>query len=161
NGVTQPPQRPACSIGPDFAWGTVAATPKPAAVLTGAPTGRTLYQYMSYSDNPQRPRHRGWFGPMTMIQFISDTGLLPGTAHDISMYVAKYGIYAALTDIANNHPNDMLALIMFSRPHFSNDPASAASVGAFQNAQVNLSHDYTAMMNALWYPPNSGSADVT
>ena len=72
---------------------------------------------MDYDDNPERPRHRFWFGPMTMIQFMSDTGILPGTAHDISMYPMKIGIGGALQDIQNNHPNDLVSMILFSRPH--------------------------------------------
>ena len=41
---------------------------------------------------------------------MSDTGLLPGTTHDISMVAAKLGIAGALQDIQNNHPNDMVSL---------------------------------------------------
>ena len=56
------------------------------------PNGRS---YINSTDNPKRPRHRFWFGPMTMIQFLSDTGRLPGTSHDISMVAAKLGIAGA------------------------------------------------------------------
>jgi hypothetical protein len=94
---------------------------------------------------------------MTMVQFISDSGLLPGTAHDISMYSAKVGIQSALEDIRNNHPNDLVSMILFNRPHFKNEPPEA---GRFSQAQFSLSRDYTGMINALWFPPNSTSADV-
>ena len=60
---------------------------------------------------------------MTMIQFLSDTGRLPGTAHDISMVAAKLGIAGALTDIQNNHPNDMVAMLLFSRPAYAGEPS--------------------------------------
>src|SRR5262249_47457007 len=92
------PGNPACSIGPDFTWGTVQIS-APVSGYTQAPTTR-----MHPQDNPKRPRHRFWFGPMTMVQYMSDTGLLPGTAHDISMYVAKLGVSGALQDISHNHP---------------------------------------------------------
>ena len=94
---------------------------------------------------------------MTMIQYMSDTGLLPGTTHDISMIAAKLGIAGALQDIQNNHPNDMVALIMFSRPNYAGEPAGA---GQFSVPRVSLGRDYSSMANALWFPPNSGSADV-
>jgi hypothetical protein len=144
-GNIQKPGNPACSYGPDFAWGTVSVTAKPAT------------QYMSYTDNPLRPRHRFWFGPMTLVQFLSDTGLLPGTAHDISMYPAKLGIQGALEDIRNNHPNTLVSLIMFARPPFSGEPAEA---GRFQGPVYGLSRDYTGMINSMWFPPNSSSSDV-
>jgi hypothetical protein len=153
-GNLQTPQHPACSIGPDFAWGTVAINGKPTTVPGGfyAPT------YMNYTDNPQRPRHRGWFGPMTMIQFMSDTGQFPGTAHDISMIAGRLGVHGALLDIQQNHPNDLVSLVLFSRPRITGEPTE---VGAFSQAQISLSRDYPTMINALYYPPNStGASDV-
>jgi Flp pilus assembly protein TadG len=148
-GTQQPPQKPSCSIGPDFGWGTVQITAKPSG---GSPNA-----YMNYNDNPQRPRHRGWFGPMTMIQFMSDTGLFPGTTHDISMIAGRLGVHGALLDIQANHPNDLVSLILFSRPRITGEPPE---VGAFSQAQISLSRDYAGMINALYYPPNSGSNDV-
>jgi Flp pilus assembly protein TadG len=145
------PGSPACSYGPDFTWGTAKAS-APVSGYAAAPTTR-----MHPQDNPKRPRHRFWFGPMTMVQFISDCGLNPGTAHDISMFPAKMGIAAALKDIENNHPNDLVSLIMYNRPIFDNDPPG---VGNFSQAQFSLSRDYAGMISALWYPPNSGTTDV-
>jgi hypothetical protein len=94
---------------------------------------------------------------MTMIQFMSDTGLLPGTTHDISMVAAKLGVAGALQDIQNNHPNDLVSLIMFSRPPFNGEMAAC---GQFPYARNNLSGNYTSLINSLWFPPNSSSADV-
>jgi Flp pilus assembly protein TadG len=148
-GNIQPPDNPSCSIGNDFTWGTVQISAKP--------TGTTNVPYMNYLDNPQRPRHRMWFGPMTMIQYFSDTGLFPGTAHDISMYPAKLGISGALADIQNNHPNDLVSLIMFGRPQFANDPPG---IGTFTNAQFSLTRNYASMINALFFPPNSATSDI-
>jgi Flp pilus assembly protein TadG len=150
------PGSPACSYGPDFTWGTIAINTRPTAA-PASPTGRVLPQYMNYADNPKRPRHRGWFGPMTMVQFISDTGLNPGTVHDVSMIAAKIGIQGALETIKNNHPNDLVSLIMFNRPRFNTDPPQ---VGAFSQAQIGLSRDYQGMIDALYYPPGSSLFDV-
>jgi len=139
-------QNPACSIGPDYVFGTVQISAKPG-------DGR----YMDYNDNPWRPRHRLWFGPLTMIQFMSDTGKLPGTAHDISMYPMKTGVGGALIHIQNNHPNDLISMILFNRPQYNNDPPN---VGGFNSVQYNLTNNFTGMLQSLWLPPNSSSSDV-
>jgi Flp pilus assembly protein TadG len=145
-GAVQHTQMPACSIGPDYVYGTVQISAPP-----------TDGRYMDYNDNVWRPRHRMWFGPMTMIQFLSDTGKLPGTAHDISMFPMKQGVAGALLNIENNHPNDLVALIPFNRPIFANDPPGC---GAFPQAQYSLNNGYTAMINSMWLPPNTSTADA-
>jgi hypothetical protein len=92
-----------------------------------------------------------------MVQYMLDTGLLPGTANDISMIAAKLGINGALLDIQQNHPNDQVALLFYSRPAFAGENID---VGQFSKPQVVLGRDYAGMINSLWYPPNSGNADV-
>jgi Flp pilus assembly protein TadG len=149
NGNVQHAQNPTCSMGPDYMYGAGAGTLNPPP-LNEIPE-------MNYGDNPWRPRHRLWFGAMTMIQFLSDTGMLPGTAHDISMYTMKVGVGAALTDIENNHPNDRVSMLLFSRPQYANDPPNS---GTFNQAQYCMSNDYTSMINALWFPPGTSSQDV-
>jgi Flp pilus assembly protein TadG len=135
---------PSCSYGPDFQWGTVQISAKPSA-STGT--------YMNYLDNPPRPRHRLWFGPMTMMQYIADTGLNPGTIRDISTYSAKLGIASVINDIQINHPNDAVSMIIFNRPQYTGDP----QIGTFSQAQSSLGRNYATMYNALWYPPNSST----
>lgn len=149
-GNIQHPGNPSCSYGPDFTAGT-GRTP----TITG-PDGGTS-PFVGANDNPKRPRHRLWFGPMTMIQYLSDTGLLPGTAHDVSMVAAKLGIHGALQDVKINHPNDLVSLIMFSRPHYSGEPNE---VGQFSIPQVPLTRDVDKLTNSLWYPPNTSTSDV-
>ncbi|HEV3143825.1 MAG TPA: pilus assembly protein TadG-related protein [Gemmataceae bacterium] len=155
-GNIQRPAHPACSIGDDFT--AFSGTSGQFVSITGPdsadPGGRF---YVAASDNPKRPRHRFWFGPMTMIQYLSDTGLFPGTVHDVSMYPAKLGITGALQDVSNNHPNDLVSLLMFARPHYTGEPME---VSDFNQAQFSLSKDYAGMINALWFPPNSSAADV-
>ncbi len=154
-GNLQAPGNPSCSYGPDFTAGS--ATNGTNVKITGPDSLNAGLTWIGPNDNPLRPRHRFWFGPMTMIQYMLDTGLLPGTAQDISMIAAKLGIQGALQDIQNNHPNDLLSLCMFSRPQFSGDPAN---MGRFTTPQVSLTNNYTNLINALWYPPNSGTTDV-
>jgi hypothetical protein len=112
---------------------------------------------MTYTDNPWRPRHRCWFGPMTMVQFMSDCGYLSGATHDIAMYPMKQGVGGALLDIQNNHPNDLIAMCLFSRPQFNDDNPGT---GCFNAPQYNLNNDYSAMVKSLWIPPNSGTSDI-
>jgi Flp pilus assembly protein TadG len=157
-GNIQHTQNPSCSMGPDFRFtlsphNGVTINAPPAA---GSGPGGTT-PYMNYLDNPWRPRHRMWFGPMTMIQFMMDTGLLSGVTHDISMFPMKQGVGCALLDIQNNHPNDLVAMLPFSRPQYSNDPSGT---GKFNNPQYNLTNTYSAMVSSLWVPPNSSGSDV-
>jgi len=149
-GNVQSPGNPACSFGPDFTWNTIQVSAP--VTYSKAPTVR-----MNPQDNPLRPRQRLWFGPMTMIQFMSDTKLFPGTVHDISMYPAKLGISGALQDIQNNHPNVLVSMILFSRPQYNNDPSG---IGEFNQVQYSLNRDYTSMINSLWFPPGSSVSDV-
>jgi Flp pilus assembly protein TadG len=123
----------------------------------GAATLQT-FTFMNPTDNPKRPRHRFWFGPMTMIQYMSDTGIFPGVTTDISMLPAKLGIQGALTDVQNNHPNDLVSMLMFSRPHYSGEPIDQ---GQFTDPVNSLSNNYSNLINSMWFPPNSNSADVT
>lgn len=144
-GTVNLPQSQALSYGPDYTFGTIQVTAKPGT------------QFMNYKDNPERPRHRLWFGPMTMVQFMSDTGILPGTAHDISMYPMKAGVGGALMDIQDNHPNDLVSVVLFARPQHANDPAGT---GSFNTAQYSLTNDYQSIINSLWVAPNTTSSDA-
>jgi len=149
--------------GTDYAWGTVQVTSK--ASLTGG-----TKPYMNYADNPLRPRLRFWFGPLTMVDFLDNFTLTyglspnaarytwwPGTCHEAPLYGCKLGIQAALNDIQNNHPNDLVSMIMFACPD-----ASANDVGRFNRPRVGLSRNYTNMQESLWYPPSTvGNSSAT
>ena len=153
-GNVQIPGTSTCSYGPDFACGDGSG------VSISGPDTNTSYKGIAFvapTDNPLRPRHRFWFGPMTMIQYILDTSISPGTFHDISMVPAKLGIAGAINDIQQNHPNDMVSMIYYARPSYSGEPST---VGTFDNPISSLGRNYTSLGNSLWYPPNSGSSDV-
>jgi hypothetical protein len=150
-GAIQKPGNPACSYGPDFVWNSGSYN---TVSLKNRPTdGR----YMDYTDRPKFPRHRLWFGPMTLVQYLSDTGNLPGTATDISTYSLKLGVQLALQDIQLNYPNTRVSLVPFSRPRFDGEPQEA---GRFTTAHVPMTSDYTALIYALWYPQGTAPGDV-
>jgi len=150
--------------GTDYAFGTTKITAK--SSLTGSPL-----PYMYYLDNPQRPKTHFWFGPLTMIDFLGNYNLWnasfnsnnqrygwwPGTCHESPMYACKLGIRTALSDISNNHPNNLVSLITFAAPSQSNGDG-----GRFNRVRVGLSRDYASMQDALWYPPATiGNASAT
>ena len=151
--------------GYDYAFGTVKITAQ--SSLTGNPK-----PYMHYKDNPLRPGTHFWFGPMSMVDFLGNYNMWyqinpsasrfcwwPGTCHESPMYACKLGIRAALTDISNNHPNDLVSLSMFSVPC-----ASVNDGGRFNRVRVGLSRDYSDMQDSLWYPPatvGNSAATVT
>jgi hypothetical protein len=120
------------------AWGTMRITAK--SLLTANPK-----PYMHYNDNPMRPRAHYWFGPLTMMMFLTtDTdgnpNMWPGTVHESHCWQLKAGINSALDDIKNNHPNDWAAMVYFS------------NLAAYQTERVALGRDYTKMKNALFFP---------
>jgi Flp pilus assembly protein TadG len=125
-------------------WGTVKITPKANLNTLNPP-------YMHYNDNPIRPRLHMWFGPLSLLDFLSDnnTNTLnwwPGTCHEAQCWQLKAGIQSALDDIQKNHPNDWVALTFFS------------STNNYSTAKVKLGRSYTLMKNMLWYPDTNGSA---
>ena len=58
-----------------------------------------------------------------------------------------------MVDIQNNHPNDLVAIALFSRPVFGNDPAG---IGGSIVPQYSLTNNYASMITSLWVPPGSG-----
>jgi hypothetical protein len=113
---------------------------------------------MDYRDNPVRPRLHAWFGPMTMLDFITNMNMgrwwMPGTGHDDPMWQCKAGIVAALNDIQQNHPNDLISLISFSKPTgYSPSTGSTLQIGNYNAVRAPLSRNYGLMKNALYFAP--------
>jgi Flp pilus assembly protein TadG len=143
--------------GADFNWSD-SATP---TAVYAKPTSGSPPPYMDYRDNPQRPRLRCWFGPMTMADFLGCYNMWgstsyqkfvwwPGTCHESPLYACKLGIQAALRDCQNNHPNDTVSMIMFSVP---NNAAGLSSYGGrFNRVRAPLGRNYTRMIDSLWFP---------
>lgn len=123
-------------------FGTPVITPK--ASLTGA--GFDPPPYMHYNDVPVHPLAHMWFGPYTMLGFLSiDSQNLgynwyAGTTAEAQTWQLKAGIRAAMDDIKNNHPNDLAALTYFS------------SHNNWNTARVAMGKEYTKMQNCLYYP---------
>jgi Flp pilus assembly protein TadG len=112
----------------------------PASGLTGNPK-----PYMNYNDIPIHPRLHFWFGPLTMIAFLTGPpeyarNWFPGTCHEAHCWHLKAGIQSAIQDIKNNHPNDYATLVYFS------------TLSQYNNARVPLGQKYQYMTNSLWYP---------
>jgi hypothetical protein len=116
--------------------------------------------YITYTDNPQRPKLRGWFGPLSLVDFLGNCNgsdptvgygprlWWPGTVPEAPTYQAKLGVQAALKDVLQNHPNDQVGLIFFSHPK-----SSATATGYYNYARGPLSRDQRSLINALWFSP--------
>jgi hypothetical protein len=104
--------------------------------------------YMHYNDNPIRPRAGFWFGPLTMLMFLTgdnemgilQTNMWPGTCHEAQCWQLKAGVRSAITDIRLNHPNDWACEIFFSNQT------------GFATPRARLGRSYTRMKNALFFP---------
>jgi hypothetical protein len=121
------------------AWGTNKVT-----ALSSLNAVQTNRPYMQYRDNVMRPRAHMWFGPYTMLMFITDNhtsgNMASGTVTEAQCWQLKAGIQSAIEDVKKNHPNDWLSLIYFS------------NLSNFNTPRVKLGQNYTRMKNALWYP---------
>jgi hypothetical protein len=117
----------------------------PAALLAGTPK-----PYMAYDDCPVHPRLHMWFGPLTMLGFLSinsnnlDYNWFAGTTYEAQTWQLKAGIQSALDDIKKNHPNDLAALNFWSSydGYATTDPAGRVAMGK----------NYDKMKNSLFYP---------
>jgi Flp pilus assembly protein TadG len=138
--------------GADFAWGTVATS--------GQPGGWPTSTYLNYTDNPQRPLLRGWFGPLSMVDYLGNYNATdpsnnngprlwwPGTVSEAPTYQTKLGIQAALKDTILNHPNDNVSVVFFSSPR-----SSATATGYYNFVRAPMSRNERLMINALWFAP--------
>jgi hypothetical protein len=129
-----------------------------------------IYPYMSYTDNPYRPRHQFWFGPMTMVDYLGNYNLItgvsgnahhwwPGNCHESHAWACKVGIQTAINDIQNNHPNDFVAMAFFSTPK-----TSLGGYGHHNRGVVPMGRSYTTLTNSLWFPPltvTGGFSEIT
>ncbi len=99
--------------------------------------------YMNYTDSPNRPRMHFWFGPQTMLGFLTTRtpvrNWLPGTCHEAQGWQLKAGVQSGIEDIRANHPNDQVGLCFFAHPNYS-------------TPRVNMGQDWASLRNALFYP---------
>lgn len=100
--------------------------------------------YMRYSDSPARPRMHFWFGPLSMMDFITNVNgnWLPGTCREAQCWQLKAGMNSVLDDIRNNHPNDAVGMAMFSY----------GSGSLYRSIRVPTGQNFTALKNGLFFP---------
>ncbi len=147
------------------------------AVANGAPvkiySQANLPQYMSYTDNPYRPKHQFWFGGQTWVDWLGNystyvyssyaaggtyTLRWAGNTHESQSWSCKVGLSAAITDFQTNHPADYVGLTFFSTPY---DPNETALPGFYNGPVVSLGQNYTQMQQALWFPPTTVTGSAT
>jgi Flp pilus assembly protein TadG len=143
--------------GTDFSWGTVSRS--------APPTNPT--QYMSYSDNPARPRLRFWFGPLMMVDYLNNYNMddnvanyfymQPGDSYEAPLYTGKQGFLAAIDTMKNNHPNDWATVVQYSWPRTS----ATDSTHRFNCVSCPLGTNYAYAKSALLFPFSTINADGT
>ncbi|OAI38951.1 hypothetical protein AYO40_01570 [Planctomycetaceae bacterium SCGC AG-212-D15] len=148
--------------------GTINAPTTPPSTTTGANSPPSDTKYMNYTDNPDRPNTQMWFGPLSMVDMLSNESYwtatninrnwLPGDCHESPLYSAKVGVSAALTDMQSNQPNDMMTLIYYSAPLFS---SSLSNSGCFNCVRAPLGITYNYAISSLWFPQVTLNTDGT
>ncbi len=96
---------------------------------------------MRYTDSPRRPRLHTWFGPMSMVHFVTQMNgnWLPGTCYESQCWQLKAGMNSVLDDVKNNHPNDIAGLVFFATSHHNGVRAA-------------LGQNFQGLKNSLFYP---------
>jgi len=114
---------------------------------------------VAFDDNPFRPRHQFWFGPMTFVDYLGNYNTQrfwwPGNVHEAQCWACKVGIHTAIDDIKNNHPGDFIGLAFFSDPK-----NTAADLGHHNQAIVPLGRNYQQLKDSLWFPPTTVTGGV-
>ncbi len=127
------PEGSAIQIGPTTNYDPDDSSPLPA----------NPKPWMNLSDNPNRPRMHFWFGPATMLGFITtrvpNRNWLPGNSHEAQNWQLKAGLQSAIEDIKNNHPNDYVGLVAFGYPHYT-------------VPRVAVGQNWRKLQNALFFP---------
>jgi hypothetical protein len=133
---------------------TLTISPKLANAISAGKTVQIFSPYMSYTDNPPRPKHHLWFGPMTWLDWLGNYNAnnwwWPGNVHEAQGWQCKVGIQTAIADVKNNHPCDLISLVYFSSPKYSN-----SSAGQWNQPIVAMGRKYQQIQDSLWFPPST------
>jgi len=143
-------------LGSDFTWGTL-----------GRNTVPSVTQYMNYTDNPARPLSRYWFGPMAMVDFMSNRNMYscgvtnyfymaPGDCYEAPIYTAKQAFVAAVNTMQSNHPNDWVTMVTYGAPRYS---ANSGLAGRFNSVRSPLGTNYNYAISSLLFPFGTINAD--
>jgi hypothetical protein len=140
--------------GNEFSWGSVNISSPP-----------SVTQYMSYTDNPQRPNLLYWFSPITMVDYLQNYNMddnvanyfymQAGDSYEAPVYTAKEAYIATVNTVQMNHPNDWISVVPYSWPRTS---ATSAS-GRFNCVRSPLGTNYTYATSSLVYPFSTINAD--
>jgi hypothetical protein len=97
--------------------------------------------YMRYADGPNRPRLHLWFGPLSMLDFLTSqaSNWRPGPCPEAQCWQLKAAMNAVIDDVRNNHPNDYVGLVMFAS-------------SAYNGIRRPMGQKYASLKNALFYP---------
>lgn len=144
--------------GGDFTWGTVGRSGTPANNIP----------YMSYTDNPLRPRLRYWFGPIALVDFLQNMNLseqgvsgfflkTPGDSYEAPLYTGKQAFLAAVDTMKFNHPNDWVTVACYSWPRDSATPTYFGSRFNCVTCPLGTNYDYAKA--ALNFPFSTINAD--
>lgn len=113
---------------------------------TDTTTKTVVKPYMNYTDVPARPRMHFWFGPATMLAFLStrmgassDRTFNAGTLAEAQTWQLKAGIRSAIDDIRKNHPNDQVGTTYFAGTNYT-------------TVRVEMGQDWETLKNGLYYP---------
>ncbi len=156
NGAYDPQNNLAGNETSGFPEGATPAVQATAAFTPAGAPGANPRPYMNSTDNPSRPRLHFWFGPYSMLNFLSSRQgsnggrnyWLAGTVHEAQCWQLKAAMNSALDDIKNNHPNDFCSLVYFSNY-------------IFNTPRVRMGQDFEALKLSLFYPnfnPDVGTA---
>jgi hypothetical protein len=111
--------------------------------------------YMCYSDTPNMPRAHFWFGPSSMLMFISTRGgfhgnkswnWTAGTVREAQSWQLKAAIQSGIEDVRRNHPNDQVGMAFFAHSNF-------------RTPRVGMGQQWDRLKAALFYP-NTFITDV-
>jgi hypothetical protein len=140
--------------GSDFTWGTMGRTAPPSAT-----------QYMSYTDNPQRPYLRYWFSPILLADSLQNYNMdinvsnyffmQPGDSYEAPLYTGKEAFIATVSTVQMNHPNDWVSVVLYSWPRSS----SGDTNGRFNCVSSPMGTNYNYASAALTFPFSTINAD--
>lgn len=140
--------------GGDFTWGTMRQSPPPSAT-----------QYMSYTDNPNRPKLRYWFSPILMVDYLHNYNMYsqdpnsyyvmqPGDTYEAPVYTGRQAFQASIDTVQNNNPNDWFTLAFYGEPR-----DSWSSTDRFNNVACPMGTNYNYAKAALFFPYSTINAD--
>ena len=140
--------------GADFTWGT--------NVITAPPTAP---QSIGYTDNPDRPLLRFWFGALNMVDYLQSYNMdnnvgnyfymQPGDCYEAPSYTAKQAFVAAVNTMETNHPNDWVTIAPYSWPRYqSNGPT-----GRFNCVRSPLGTNYNYATASILFPFSTINTD--